>query len=232
MISEKTVELNLTTELVNYLFFTTGTRPYILAPSQVQEGKLGFDTSIGFPLTGRPMLIQYKRAEYRKRKNEYLYHLNATVKQDQLLRLYILDKMGWDVFYALPLFHMPADVIAKRRRLLIRTLFIRPRWMIPVGGIAAMKGPHEVRHNLTTGKTFLHSEEGLELSDTYKFDEFVNQLIQNTESRSEQSSDRMLDDFNSVFANAQSFEYDNIVLESQDKEDKDAFRGQSIMVME
>jgi hypothetical protein len=40
MISEKTVELNLATELINWFYYVTGQIHYALAPSQRQEGQL------------------------------------------------------------------------------------------------------------------------------------------------------------------------------------------------
>lgn len=230
MISEKTVELNLTTELVNYLYVLTGVRPYILAPSQAQEGTLGFDTAIGFPGTGRPYLIQYKRAEFRVRRNEYLFHLNHTARQDQHLRLYIFERMGWDVFYALPLFHTLPHVINNRRHLLTMTLYLRPSWMIPVGGIVAMVGHHEVRHNLTTGVTTIQSDEGRVIEIKFDFFDFAREL-NNDEEFSNAKLNSYLKDFNKVFANEQTFEYEKVKIEPQDKEDDNAFKGLSSIIL-
>jgi hypothetical protein len=230
MISEKTVELNLTTELVNYLYVMTRVRPYILAPSQAQEGTLGFDTAIGFPGTGRPYLIQYKRAEFRVRRNEYLYHLNHTARQDQHLRLYVLERMGWDVFYALPLFHTPLQVINNRRHLIPMTLYLRPSWMIPVGGVVAMVGHHEVRHNLTTGVTTIHSDEGNEIENKFDFFDFA-RILNNDKEFSNEKLNSFFKDFNQVFANEQTFEFENIKLEPQDKEDNTAFNGLSSIIL-
>jgi hypothetical protein len=66
MISEKTVELNLTTQLINCFYYVTGQIHYALAPSQRQEGQLGFDVSVTAP--GGGVLIQYKRALRRRRR--------------------------------------------------------------------------------------------------------------------------------------------------------------------
>jgi hypothetical protein len=43
LISEKTVELNLTAELLSWLLKVTGRTHYVVAPSQRLEAKLGFD---------------------------------------------------------------------------------------------------------------------------------------------------------------------------------------------
>jgi hypothetical protein len=230
MISEKTVELNLTTELVNYMYYVTRVRPYILAPSQPQEATFGFDTSIGYPTTGKPYLIQYKRAEFRSRKNEYLYHLNHTKKQDQHLRLYALELMGWDVFYALPLFHTPTDVINKRQHLLPETLYLKPSWMIPIGGIPAMVGHHEVRHNLTTGITTIHSDEGKEINQSFDFFDFARQLNKNS-NQDEGTLLKFFKDFNSVFSSKEDFEVEGLKIEKSQEDDNDIFNGMSVMVV-
>lgn len=180
----------------------TGIRAYILAPSQPQEGVLGFDISIGFPGAGRPYLIQYKIVEYRVRANEYVYYLNHTARQDQHIRLYILERMGWDVFYSLPIFHTPAQVIANRRHLLSMTLYLKPSWMIPVGGIPAMVGHHEVRYNLTSGITTIYSEEGSEINNKLDFSDFARILRYNNERENScEKLNTFFKNFNSVFAN-------------------------------
>jgi hypothetical protein len=232
MISEKTVELNLTTELVNYLFVVTGFRPYILAPSQIQEGTFGFDVAVGFPGVGQPYLIQYKRAEFRVNSNEYLYHLNHTAKQDQHLRLYVLELMGWDVFYALPLFHTPTHVISNRRQLLPKTLYLKPSWMIPLGGIPAMIGHHEVRYNLTTGVTTIYSNEGNQINDKFDFFDFARLLNNKETAKSSERVTQFISDFNAVFANKQDFEFGDITINAQNTDDKEVFSGISVMVLD
>ncbi|MBR09190.1 MAG: hypothetical protein CMP48_16095 [Rickettsiales bacterium] len=206
MISEKTVELNLTTELVNWNFHITGTRPYILAPSQRQEGKLGFDVSIGYP-GSNPTLIQYKRAYHKKRKGELEFHLNRNTNQDQHLRLFILELLGHDVFYALPLFYQPSDVIRFRRRLLVRTLFLKPSWIIPVGGLT---GHHEIKYNLKTKKLTVFSEEGKEIDRFFDFFDFAREVELRLldRQRGENRIERFLTDFNNVFAGPEGFRYE------------------------
>lgn len=53
MISEKTVELNLTTELINWFFAQTRRTHYVLAPSSRDESMLGFD-ALTRPVSGFP----------------------------------------------------------------------------------------------------------------------------------------------------------------------------------
>ena len=182
MISEKTVELNLTVELVNWNFYISGIRSYILAPSQREEGVLGFDVSIGYP-HGYPTLIQYKRAYFKKRTNELEYYLNRNTSQDQHLRLFILESLGYDVWYALPLFYTPSDIINYRRRLLTKTLFLRPSWIRPIGG---MTGHHSIKYNLITNTLTVHSEQSENIGKIYDFYDFARELERSIFSKNKQ----------------------------------------------
>lgn len=225
MISEKTVELNITTELVNWLYVKTGIRPYILAPSQRQEGVLGFDATIGFPTNGRPFLLQYKRAEFRKRKREYLYHLNHNATQDQHLRLYILELMGCDVFYALPLFHLATDVVSNRQHLLPMTFCLKPSAMIPVTG---MTGHHEVRYNLATNVITIHSDRGFEINERFDFNDILN--LYSSQGNDQEKLLAFLNKFNSVFANESLFQFENYSLEPVSKKDNTIYNGMALIV--
>jgi hypothetical protein len=226
MISEKTVELNITTELVNWLYVVTDVRPYILAPSQRQEGTLGFDATIGFPTTGRPFLLQYKRAEYKVRTNEYVYHLNHNTTQDQHLRLFVLELLGWDVYYALPKFHLPNEVVANRQHLLPMTLFIKPSSMIPTGG--NMTGHHDVRYNATTRSIKIHSDKGApinkysshkDIADLFRIVEQNNQILGG-----------FLRDFNSVFANTENYSFEDYTIKPVSEDDDNLYQGMTIMI--
>lgn len=225
MISEKTVELNITTELVNWLYVKTGVRPYILAPSQRQEGVLGFDAAVGFPTHGKPFLLQYKRAEFRVRRDEYLYHLNHNSTQDQHLRLYILELMGCDVFYALPLFHLATEVVANRQHLLPMTLYLKPSAMIPATG---MTGHHEVRYQRATGKITIHSNEGVEIKERFDFNDIANLYSQQDNDQEKLSS--FLNKFNKVFANEEILQFENYKLARLSQEDETIYDGLALIV--
>ena len=172
MISEKTVELNLTTELVNWLFYHTGIRPYILAPSQRDEGTLGFDTSITIPTFGRPFLIQYKRAKLLQ-NGEYKYKINDTANQDQHNRLLFFERQGFFVFYALPIFTTSNEVISYRRRLLKITAFRAPSSILLPGGPI---GKHSVYYNPTTYGWRVRSEE-VKLNGSSTYEEIFKKYI-------------------------------------------------------
>jgi hypothetical protein len=220
MISEKTVELNLTTELVNWLFYTTRIRPYILAPSQQQEGFWGFDTSIGFP-GGTGILIQYKRA-YVNRLPVYRFHLNRTKKRDQHLRLQILESTGFPVYYAFPIFHMPAEIIGNRRRLLLRTEFVRPSRIRPIGGPT---GHHEVQHNAATGQWTVHSDDEAYFEGTENFKKVYENMT------AEKNTGNLIDllkAYNAIFCNTQATIIEGSSLQSVDKNDLQLAESQVI----
>ena len=188
---------------------------------------LGFDATVGFPATGRPFLLQYKRAEYRVRTNEYVYHLNQNATQDQHLRLFVLELLGWDVYYALPKFHLPNEVVPNRQHLLPLTLFIKPSSMIPVGGV--MTGHHDVRYNATTGSITIHSGKGLRVPEYYSHNDIANLF------REDEQNGKLLgyalESFNSVFANTEIFVLENHVLKPVSPEDDDElYRGMAILV--
>ena len=228
MISEKTVELNLTVELVNWNFYISGIRPYILAPSQREEGILGFDTSIGYPY-GYPTLIQYKRAYFKKKTNELEYYLNRNTSQDQHLRLFVLELLGYDVLYVLPLFYSPSDVINYRRRLLTKTLFLRPSWLSPK--IVDMTGHHSIKYNLTTKSLTFHSEKGKNIDKTYDFYDFARELERSIFSKEKQVNlNYFFENFNKVMANKEEILFKNIKLKPIHKNEKGLLESVNIVI--
>lgn len=96
MISEKTVELNLTTEFINWLSHQHNTPYFALGPTQAQEAQWGFDAGVFGNSTGA--LIQYKRAYVNG--SVWEWRLNRTKAKDQLFRLQQLEAAGHAVFYA------------------------------------------------------------------------------------------------------------------------------------
>ena len=150
MISEKTVELNLTTEAINYAYTLTGRTHFAVGLTQAEESVFGVDVSIG---GGSALLIQYKRAYVKG--TTWTWHLNRTTKQDQHLRLQILESLGYPVYYALPYFSTLSDVQKNRRKLLLKTFAIRPSTINPIPGPT---GHHDVRYDSISGVFSVHSE--------------------------------------------------------------------------
>lgn len=152
MISEKTIELNLTTEMLNWLGWITKKVHYTLAPSQIEEGVCGFDAAvIG---SGGSVLIQYKRAYVDG--SIWTWKLNRTKRRDQHLRLSMLEEYGFEVLYAFPYFHKPNDIAKWRRRLLTKTYWFPPSYIRPKGGPI---GHHDVNFDAKTGRWWVSSEE-------------------------------------------------------------------------
>jgi len=164
MISEKTVELNLTTELINWFSITTGRVHYALAPSQRMEGIFGFDTAILAYGTG--ILIQYKRAYVEG--TIWTWHLNRTTRQDQHLRLQIIERQGVPVLYALPNFHTPSEIATFRRHLLVLTFWFPPSYINPPGGPI---GHHEVNYDASNGRWWVSSDNISDIKPPLKIDE-------------------------------------------------------------
>ena len=152
MISEKTVELNLTTELINWLWSLTNRVHYAIAPSQRAEGQLGYDTRIR-TLGGRSFFVQYKRAYVNGTR--WQWHLNRTTRRDQHAKLLALEQSGLPVRYALPFFHTPLEIAQNRRQLLKFTIWRSPSSLpVPGGGV----GHHEVNLDAATGNAWLSSD--------------------------------------------------------------------------
>lgn len=169
MISEKTVELNLTTEFINWLSHKHNTPYFAVGPTQAQEAKWGFDAGLFGTTTGA--LIQYKRAYVTGTTWEW--KLNRTTAKDQLARLQHLELAGHPVFFAFPFFHTLGDVRAHRRRLLTKTFWYRPSQITPAGGPI---GHHEVSYDTASQKWTVQSEDPVELSPPVSLGEVIEQI--------------------------------------------------------
>ncbi|WP_294991022.1 hypothetical protein [uncultured Stenotrophomonas sp.] len=156
MISEKTVELNLTTEFINWLSHQHNTPYFAVGPTQAQEAQWGFDAGVFGGATGA--LIQYKRAYVNGTTWEW--KLNRTKAKDQLDRLQKLEAAGHAVFFAFPYFNTLGQIQSHRRRLLVHTFWFKPSQIMPTGG---PNGHHEVRFDSATNKWSVHSDQGSDM---------------------------------------------------------------------
>ena len=123
-ISEKTVELNLTVEIVNFIYSKTGRRSFAWGPTLQQEANFGFDCA--YNASGRFFFVQYKRAY--DEPGGHLFHLNYTTKEDQHQRLCNLESTGCATYYLLPRFTSVAHLAAHRGHLLLPP---HTRFMLP-----------------------------------------------------------------------------------------------------
>lgn len=152
-LTEKSVELNLTSEILNHLARRYGRSFYALGPSMRAEDRLGFDVSVRAP--GQALLIQYKRA-YELSSGHLEWRLNRTSKQDQHEKLQLLEARGLRVFYAFPRFTTAQQLSAHRYRLLLQTFWRRPLSLQPSAG---PRGHHEVRWHPVSGTWVLLSDD-------------------------------------------------------------------------
>jgi hypothetical protein len=90
------------------------------------------------------------------------WRLNRTKNQDQHQKLQILQARGFDVYYALPLFHTAAELSANRYRLLLNTFWMKPLSIKPKGGPT---GYHEVRFDSSSGMWTVLSGEPTDIEE-------------------------------------------------------------------
>ena len=157
-ISEKTVELNLTVEVVNRLSFMFNYPAFAWGPTLRQEARWGFDAATG--VSGRFIYLQFKRAYVDGAG--HVFQLNRTAAKDQHKKLLALEAAGCAVRYALPRFTTLSFIASNRRRLLVppRTAWIAPSQVpMPNGGIG-----HDDLH-IHPGRRWL-------TSDPIDFDDF------------------------------------------------------------
>ncbi len=171
MISEKTVELNLTTEWLNYLFRHTRRVHFAIAPSQRAEAIIPIDAAIS-DRAGGGVLIQYKRAIVKGTK--WRWQLNHTVGRNQHQKLQKLEQLGYPVFYGFPFFSTPFEVARFRRRLLKDyTFFFRPSWINPPGGPI---GHHDVVLDTATKTWRVSSPESAQLRGPIELNDITESL--------------------------------------------------------
>lgn len=195
MISEKTVELNLTTELLNWMWKVHRITFCSIAPSQQEEAKLGFDTAIVGK--GHAYLIQYKRAYVKG--NVWTYHLNRNTNKDQHLKLQQLATLGFPVYYAFPFFHTPTQVMMLRRQLLMYTFWVPPLLINPIGGPT---GHHDAIFDSSTNRWTVKSEE-TEFERPMNFDIFASTLAPNL---TQNNIKEMMEAYNKIFASDMNIE--------------------------
>jgi hypothetical protein len=102
-IKEKTVELNLTSEVIQFLRAVSGRPVSAWGPTPHQEARLGFDAKV--QSGGFKLLIQYKSVyRFHQGNNEWRFKINGTTRPYQHKRLCAHANAGIPTFYAFPLF--------------------------------------------------------------------------------------------------------------------------------
>jgi hypothetical protein len=168
MLSEKSVELNVTAELLAWLSWITGVTHTAIGPSQADEAKVGYDVSFhGGGVAAA--LVQYKRAYVDGAT--WTWRLNRTKKRDQHQRLQLLESAGFPVAYAFPLFATPAELVSRRRRLLLATAWYPPSAINPPGGPT---GHHEVSWDSGSDTWWVASPDRIQIGRPHTIDLLVN----------------------------------------------------------
>jgi hypothetical protein len=171
VISEKTVELNLTTEWLNYLFGRTHRVHFAIAPSQQLEAAVPIDAALT-NRSGGGILLQYKRAYVDD--PVWTWHLNRTAAREQHQKLQRMQQHGLPVFHALPFFHTVDELAAYRRRLLRHhTFFFRPLSINPPGGPV---GHHDLHYDLARDRWSISSPDDVEIEDPISLQEVARDL--------------------------------------------------------
>lgn len=173
MISEKTVELNLTCELMNYFYKHLGRRVFSIGPSSIQEASFPYDAYVGLPATG--FFIQYKRAYVTK--DHWKWYINHTKAEDQHRKLQQMQTRGLDVYYALPMFHTPTELTRYRGRLLLQTLWPEPNNLSFPGGPI---GRHTIHYNSSKNAFWMTSDEEKPIERPSSFDDVIMKMLNNS----------------------------------------------------
>ncbi len=112
--SEKTVEVNVLSDMACLLESSTGRKVTIVSPTQSQENTLGFDDIIeGLP-SGRAVALQFKRPFQLRRPSNAVRFIIDTQQLQRLLNNF----MAGEAFYALVPFPLTTDLLRNRAQLL------------------------------------------------------------------------------------------------------------------
>jgi hypothetical protein len=99
VLTEKTLELNLTAELF-WLAKNAGYDPLVTGYSQLEETYHSIDSS--FQVGSKIGIFQYKRGH--ARRNYFTFYINNNFRHDQHLNFYLIDRLTHACYYVFPLF--------------------------------------------------------------------------------------------------------------------------------
>jgi len=136
MISEKSLELNVTEnllrELRKYMQFNNA---FSYGLTLRQEAAIGLDISINLPSQARVFGLQFKKPISCKYNQIYRFKINNNIKRDQHLKLYYLSLIFHYIFqrdfiyYSFPCFFDTKQLASSSPNFLKRTFFVNPRVM-------------------------------------------------------------------------------------------------------
>jgi DNA-binding transcriptional MerR regulator len=178
MISEKSLELNVSENIINRIRNLKGiySRAFLYGFTSKQESVHGPDLSIKIPLPLKSKFLfalQYK-APRKKLNNKYIFKINNNRKYNQHIRLLITSLFFNDnsVYYAFPLFINTDELSQHSPNFLSRTYFVK---IIDFPPCTFDRRKHTVEIDLQSGKAYVSSPVRHEIK-IYDANEFFKEL--------------------------------------------------------
>lgn len=95
-------------------------------------GRSGFAYDSALGVGGRGFVVQLQCP--RPERYGYRYAMNETSQHDRLLRLLHLERLGYPVYYAFPMYHLFSQAAAGRGELCSMTAWFTPAQLMPKTG--------------------------------------------------------------------------------------------------
>jgi len=178
MISEKSLELNITENLLrvtrNYF-----SRAFAYGFTLRQEARVGLDVSINLPYQSKIFCFQFKRPVSHNPPYLYRFLINNNITRDQHLKLYLVSIVLHHifrkdiVFYSFPCFSSTYQLAHFSPNFLSQTFFVSPRVM-PRGILDF--NVHLVEIDSNSGKAAVFSD-FVGKFRTVRGHEFVKQMV-------------------------------------------------------
>jgi len=149
MVSEKTLELNVVAELLEYFRIFYSPKIFFRGLTLREEGVMGYDNSISLG-SAEFTFFQFKAP---KRRNPTTFYINNNKKNDQHNILYNLAYQAGPgvVFYAFPVFFSDFDMFAFSPQLLRNTYFMD---ISPIGLLSPKQHKVEVNIQNKTARVY------------------------------------------------------------------------------
>jgi hypothetical protein len=181
LMNEKTLEINICTEIFYCHWRRHHQRILFFGPSLRQEAKKGYDIR-AYGRGIRPFYIQYKSGKKKSTINEAVYTINNDSKNRQHQVLKALSRTSV-VLYGLPLLFSMQDIEHGKWQLLKATEWVNvarmPRLPLP------LSGEHEIHLNLTTRMYRIQSEEPSRNEQSVSWEKAYNLILETKNINSE-----------------------------------------------
>lgn len=173
-INEKTLEINICTEIFYYHWRRYHQRILFFGPSLRQEAKRGYDIK-AYSRGIRPFYIQFKSGKYKSNLNQAIYKINSDSKNRQHHLLTALARTSI-VHYGLPLLFSMTDIEQNKWQLLKLTEWLSVKTMQPLPPPPFVE--HEIHMNIGTRRYTIHSQERRRPSESISWLKAYNSIEQ------------------------------------------------------